>query len=479
MKNSWQKILAVLCAMTMLVGCTFTVLAEDVPAAEAAAEEMILEEASAETEEETADHIEEAEQVPAEEPAAPAEEPAAPAEEPAPVEERVAADKTMQVGSEGSGTVTDSHPYIVRIHSGFSGKVNVDLTASHKVGILFGEEGTVIGREIVSHEVEEEENVHELKFSFSATAGKDYLMYVYFAQNENENEEDVHDASFHIATEKVLKNKEETPAEESETEESAEEPEAEEPAKEIPAEEAPAAEEEPAVEEEPAAEEEPAVEEAPEAEPVEETPAEEEAAEEVPAEEVPAEEPAENTIQEAEPKAAKKASEYIFIDEYGTPLGLEDLDLESVIVAGIVDVRVDPDGMSPIFATLEEGAEILVIRQEDDWYEVLVGDEIGYIYKDALEDTEMEEDGVEDLEAEEVEKKVTIFSSRRTVMTEGETVYLTSKLEGFDGLDVAYQWQCDQGDGFQSIEGATEDTYEYAADTESLYWDWKLLVYYR
>ena len=277
-------------------------------------------------------------------------------------------------------------------------------------------------------------------------------------------------------------NPEPAPAEESIEEVTA----AEESTEEIPAEEE-LVEEESA--EEVPAEEEPAAEEPAEEIPEEGTPAEEEPVEEVPAEEEPAaEEPAEETpaeeqkiIEEETPKVAKKASEYVFIDEYGTPLGLEDLNLVPVIVTSIVDVRVDPDGLSPIFVTLEEGEEVQVICKVDDWYEVLVGDEIGYIYKDALEesDAEAEEIDAEEEKVVEVEKKVTIFTSRRTVMTEGETVYLTSKLEGFEGYEVAYKWQCDQGEGYQYVEGANEDTYEYTADTETLSWGWRLLVYYR
>ena len=172
------------------------------------------------------------------------------------------------------------------------------------------------------------------------------------------------------------------------------------------------------------------------------------------------------------------------------------------IVIGVADVRVEADGMSPIFATLEEGTEVPVIQMIGDWYEVIVGEEIGYIYKDSLsvpadevaeetaEEAEVPEEEIpEDAEAPEeepaeeiipeVEKKVTIFTSRRTVMTEGEPVYLTSKLEGFEGCEILYQWQCDCGEGFEDVEGANSDTYEFAASAETLSWGWQLIVYYR
>ena len=183
------------------------------------------------------------------------------------------------------------------------------------------------------------------------------------------------------------------------------------------------------------------------------------------------------------PKAAKKAAEYEYIDENGTPLGLEELELESIVLPGAADVRVEADGLSPIFVTLEEGTEVKVIRQDGDWYEVIVGEEIGYIYKDALNLPEEEVEEPVEVEVEEilpeVEKKVTIFTSRRTVMTLGEPVYLTSKLEGFDGYEIKLQWMRDSGEGFEPIEGANSETYEFEASAESLSWDWQLMVYYR
>ncbi len=288
----------------------------------------------------------------------------------------------------------------------------------------------------------------------------------------------------------------EEPAEEEPAEE---EPAAEEPAAEEPVEEEPAAEEpveeEPAEEEpvaeEAAAEEEPVAEEPAVEEPAVEEPAEEEPAVEEPAEEEPAvEEPIvfnfgekeeaaeEEIISEDEPQQATKVSDYKFVDDNGTVLDLSMLQLTTVAVKGEVDVRIDDNGLSPIFVTLEEGAEIQIIRQNGDWYEVIIGDEIGYIYKDALDGSadEYEVDPEEVLEAEAPEMKVTIFTSRRTVMTLGEPVYLTSKLEGFDGYEITLQWQCDKGEGFEDVEGANGETYEFEASAETLGWGWKLLV---
>ena len=74
---------------------------------------------------------------------------------------------------------------------------------------------------------------------------------------------------------------------------------------------------------------------------------------------------------------------------------------------------------------------------------------------------------------------VTVFSSRRSVLREGETITLTSLLEGFDGYEIMYQWECDRGDGFEPVEGAQEDSYTFTVTADSLRWNWRLTVYYR
>ena len=77
-----------------------------------------------------------------------------------------------------------------------------------------------------------------------------------------------------------------------------------------------------------------------------------------------------------------------------------------------------------------------------------------------------------------VPKRVTIATNRKSVMEEGATVTLTSKLEGFEGCEVHYQWQRDSGNGFEDMPGATSATYSFAATSETLSWGWRLIVYY-
>jgi len=81
-------------------------------------------------------------------------------------------------------------------------------------------------------------------------------------------------------------------------------------------------------------------------------------------------------------------------------------------------------------------------------------------------------------ETKQPERSVTIRSSQGDVVTEGEIIYLTSKLKGFDGLDIAYQWQVDRGDGegWVDVEGANRPKHMFVADRETIQYSWRLVV---
>ena len=65
-------------------------------------------------------------------------------------------------------------------------------------------------------------------------------------------------------------------------------------------------------------------------------------------------------------------------------------------------------------------------------------------------------------------------------MKPGETIRLTSVLEGFEDCEeILYQWECDMGGGFQPVSGANSDSYSFVATEESVTWDWVLTVYFR
>ena len=85
---------------------------------------------------------------------------------------------------------------------------------------------------------------------------------------------------------------------------------------------------------------------------------------------------------------------------------------------------------------------------------------------------------VAEAETKAPERTVTIRSSQGDVVTEGEIIYLTSKLKGFDGLDIAYQWQVDRGDGqgWVDVEGANRSKHMFVADKETISYSWRLVV---
>ncbi len=77
------------------------------------------------------------------------------------------------------------------------------------------------------------------------------------------------------------------------------------------------------------------------------------------------------------------------------------------------------------------------------------------------------------------EKTVTIFSDRRTQMEVGELIHLTSYIEGFDGCELRYVWQYDDGSGFQNAENGNQDHYECPVTLETFGYSWRLQVLYR
>ena len=81
-------------------------------------------------------------------------------------------------------------------------------------------------------------------------------------------------------------------------------------------------------------------------------------------------------------------------------------------------------------------------------------------------------------EAVQPERTVQIRSSQGDVVTEGEIIYLTSRLKGFDGLDIAYQWQVDRGDGagWVDVEGANRSKHMFVADKDTIQYSWRLIV---
>ena len=200
-------------------------------------------------------------------------------------------------------------------------------------------------------------------------------------------------------------------------------------------------------------------------------------------------EEAEVTVTEDEDTSEIEEAEVTVTEDEDTSEYTDEL-LPGTIKIGAA-VRTEPDGMSPIILNVTADTALTVLAQvDDDWTAVLLEEEvegytIGYVYKDDIvtvtvtepEKTTEPDEGEE--EETETPKKVTIFTSRRVVMEEGENVTLTSKLEGFEGLELMYIWKVDKGEGFEEVEGANASTYTFEATAETLSWGWHLTVLYR
>ena len=516
--------------------------AEEAPAEEPAPAPAPVEEAPAEepapapAEETPAEEPAPAEEIPAEEPAPAEETPAEPAEEvPAPVEEapveQPAEQPVVEVPAEPvkvfSGRISLDLLPTGPIYDGDEVELKAKVTGANMDYSIRWETLDTTDLEAKWQTVGSGE-----KYTFKANAAA--VMLIYHARLVAEDGTTLYTDDFMFTL--SVRPAPAAPVEET--------PAAEEPAEEVPADEEPAEEpvEETIIKEETPAEEAP-VEEAPveevpaEEEPVEEVPAEEEPVEETPAEEEPSEEPVLIVIETAPeapaeepaaeepaelpkavesntnvkapeaPKAepapesedevilldldAAPAAEDEEIDEYETPLGLTDYQTIAIEGETEVNVREGANGLAAIFSTLPEGAEVTVVNVEGDWVTVLVDGELGYIYIDDVADyLDLEEEPAEEATEEpaaeteeaavEIPKKVTIFTSRRRVMEEGEPVYLTSKIEGFEDCEeIMYVWKVNKGDGFETVEGANEATYTFTADAESLTWGWQLTVLYR
>jgi hypothetical protein len=76
------------------------------------------------------------------------------------------------------------------------------------------------------------------------------------------------------------------------------------------------------------------------------------------------------------------------------------------------------------------------------------------------------------------QRKVLIKSSRGETVIEGEIITLKSKLVGFDGVEVHYQWQVDRGDGegWVDVEGATGPEHSFVARKYTILYSWRLTI---
>ena len=133
----------------------------------------------------------------------------------------------------------------------------------------------------------------------------------------------------------------------------------------------------------------------------------------------------------------------------------------------MVQIREKPDGLAPVIAEARAD-EIEVLKEMELWATVMYKGNVGYAYLPQL--------GIENI-ALLNKRSVTIFTTRKAVMQEGEPVYLTSEIIGMDDISYTCQWQWNRGDGWEDIPGAIDETYMFLANTETLTYDWRLKVH--
>ena len=159
---------------------------------------------------------------------------------------------------------------------------------------------------------------------------------------------------------------------------------------------------------------------------------------------------------------------YIFSPETVEPEPEPETEPEPEEEIATVDIRIAASGVIEILLTVPADSLMETLGRDGDWLQVKLGETVGYIFSPVPADPEATP-----------EMKVTVFISRGAVVVPGEMIRLTSYIEGFDGYEIMYQWECDQGNGFEAVEGANEDSYVFAASKETLAYDWRLAVYYR
>ena len=73
-------------------------------------------------------------------------------------------------------------------------------------------------------------------------------------------------------------------------------------------------------------------------------------------------------------------------------------------------------------------------------------------------------------------KTVAIEADCPEVLRPGDVITLRGVTVGFEGEAPEYQWECDKGQGFETLEEETEATCTFTVSADSLTWRWRLTV---
>jgi len=156
---------------------------------------------------------------------------------------------------------------------------------------------------------------------------------------------------------------------------------------------------------------------------------------------------------------------------------------------GSVNIRAAASIDSEIIGTLMSGMSVTVLGVEGDWTHVRAGGIEGYVSSKYLKVSASEDaTPVQQAESDQIPEEQTgvgtdlseliveISSSLDDHVAPGETVRLTSRLIGFEGMEYTLQWQYNDGSGWKDVKGATGATYEFEATLETVQYKWRLAV---
>lgn len=155
-----------------------------------------------------------------------------------------------------------------------------------------------------------------------------------------------------------------------------------------------------------------------------------------------------------------------------------------------VNVRAAANADSERVAQLDRYTPVTVLGSEKSiwneiWYVVRFEGGEGYVHSDyvanavAAEPEETEEPEQDERTLAEIieetnpERGITVNAAWDTdELAMGSTVTLTMDVVGYDGLTCTVFWQCDKGDGWETVSEG-EMAFSFVADEENVHWQWR------
>ena len=194
------------------------------------------------------------------------------------------------------------------------------------------------------------------------------------------------------------------------------------------------------------------------------------------------------------PDVAGSSSDASVPDEATPEVSLEPEPLETKTVvttdseSSSVNIRAAAGMSAEIIGKLSSDTSVTVLSVVGDWSLIRADGVVGYVFSEYLKGAASEGEALTQVESDippeeqtEVDADlsgltVEIFSTLDNRVKPGETIRLTSRLTGFEGIAYALQWQYNDGSGWKDVTGAIGSTYEFEATLETVQYMWRLAV---